>query len=150
MGMFKNILLKLKKIYTFEDKLITELKHDHQNLFSLYHKIEKNLYKEQFDKIPEILKKFHYEYRLHIIYEDNYFYTYMKSKYKNNEKILEFINNKQEEMKSISKAIADFINRFDSVNKIKTDQFKIELQKLGKALKSRVEFEEKELYTLYT
>jgi len=150
MGIFKNILLKLQKIYTFENKLITELKNDHQNLFTLYHKIEKNLYKEHFEKIPEILKKFHYEYRLHIIYEDNYFYTYMKSKYKHNEKILSFINEKQEEMKSISNSIAKFINYFDTVEKIKTDKFKKELQKLGNALKARIEFEEKELYTLYT
>ncbi|ACM92382.1 putative hemerythrin HHE cation binding domain subfamily [Nautilia profundicola AmH] len=150
MGFVKNILKKLKKFYSFEDKLISELKHDHQKLFSLFNKIEKNIQKRNYEKIPEILKKFHYEYRLHIIYEDNYFYTYMKRKYKNDDKILEFINQKQEEMKSITKAIADFINRFDSIKEIQTEKFKNELQKLGKALKSRVEFEEKELYTLYS
>jgi hypothetical protein len=74
----------------------------------------------------------------------------MKSKYKYNEKILNFINQKQEEMKSISKAISGFINRFDNVKKIESEQFKNELEKLGKALKARVEFEEKELYTLYS
>ncbi|AZV45824.1 hypothetical protein C3L23_00590 [Nautilia sp. PV-1] len=150
MGILKNILAKLRKIYTYEDKLIIELKDDHQTLFSLFNKIEKHLQKQNFEKIPEILKKFHYEYRLHIIYEDNYFYTYMKSKYKYNEKILNFINQKQEEMKSISKAISGFINRFDNVKKIESEQFKNELEKLGKALKARVEFEEKELYTLYS
>jgi len=150
MGFFSNLLKQIKKIYTYEDKLIAELKDDHQKLFSLFNKIEKNIYKGNFEKVPEILKKFHYEYRLHIIYEDNYFYTYMKSKYKNDEKILEFINLKQEEMKSITNAISKFMNKYQSLQDLKTDSFKKELKKLGNALKSRVEFEEKELYTLYS
>jgi regulator of sigma D len=150
MKLLQSIFSKFKKFYTFEDKLITELKDDHKKLFALFNKIEKNLKKENYRKIPKILKKFHYEYRLHIIYEDNYFYTYMKSKYKNDEKILEFINEKQKEMKSISKAIADFINRFEDIKNIKTHEFENELKKLGNALKARTQFEEKELYTLYS
>jgi hemerythrin-like domain-containing protein len=149
MQILKNILRKLQKIYTFENSLITELKEDHQILFSLFNKIEKKLQRKKYEKIPEILKKFHYEYKLHIIYEDNYFYTHMKSRYRHNQKILNFINRKQSEMKSISKAVSEFINRFDSIKEIKSEQFKKELHKLGKALKARIEFEEKELYTLY-
>jgi len=148
MGFLKNILKKLK-IFNYEDKLITELKDDHQKLFSIFNKIEKNLHKGSVEKIPELLKKFHYEYRLHIIYEDNYFYTYMKNKYKNDEKTLNFIAEKQDEMNSITNAISNFINKYKSVKDIATDSFKNELKHLGMALKARVEFEEKELYTLY-
>ena len=148
MGLINTILQKLNLVYTFEDKLIRELKEDHKTLFKLFNKIEKNLNKGNYHKIPKILKKFHYEYRLHIIYEDNYFYTHMKSKYKDNEKILDFINLKQKETKSISDAISKFITKFETESSLKSENFKKELEHLGKALKSRVEFEEKELYTL--
>jgi predicted MPP superfamily phosphohydrolase len=149
MGIIKNFLKRLKKIYTFENKLVSELKQDHEKLFTLFDKIDKNLQKQNFNKIPELLKKFHYEYKLHVVYEDNYFYTYLKNKYKNDKPILQFIEEKQEEMKAISKAIANFINRFNTVEKIKTDAFKKEFQKLGLALQKRISFEEKKLYTLY-
>jgi hypothetical protein len=53
-------------------------------------------------------------------------------------------------MKYISKKIVGLIDRYDSVHEIKRESFKKEFAKLGEALKKRIEFEEKELYTLYT
>ena len=150
MGLFRNFITKLRKVYTFENRLITELKNDHKKLFSLFNKIEKNLQKQNFRKIPELLKKFHYEYKLHIIYEDNYFYTYLKNKYKKDRTVLNFIEEKQKEMKVISKSITKFINKYNSIEKIKTPAFENELKILGNALYKRISFEESKLYTLYT
>ncbi|WP_456480541.1 hemerythrin domain-containing protein [Nautilia sp.] len=149
MKIINAFISKFKKVHTFEKKLIQELKKEHRKLFAIFNKIEKNLEKGKYGNVLNALKKFHYEYRLHIIYEDNYFYTYVKNKYKHDGSILNFINRKHQEMEQISRSIASFIKRFDNVNEIKTERFKKELQQLSKALKSRIEFEEQELYTLY-
>jgi hemerythrin-like domain-containing protein len=150
MGLLQNIIKKIKKIYTFENKLITELKDDHEKIFTIFMKIEKNFQKNNLKKIPELLKKFHYEYKLHIVYEDNYFYTYLKNKYNNDKPVLNFIDEKQKEMAVITRAINNFIKKYDNIEKINTSTFKKDLKKLGNMLYKRISFEESKLYTLYT
>jgi len=149
MGIFGNLLYRLKQVYTFENKLIKDLKYDHRELFSIFEKIKKMAQKEKYEKIPALLQKFHYQYRMHIIYEDNYFYTYLKNRYHDDPKILKFITQKQAEMHEISNVIAGFVERFSHIKEVEKDAFKKELDKLAKALTKRIEFEEKELYTLY-
>ena len=134
-----------------EDPLIAALKKHHKELFRIYLKIAVLVNKNKLDKIPPKLNVFYYKYKQHIIYEDNYFYAKLNEIYKNDMEKKVFIRNKREEMDVITKAVESFIRAYPDVNHIRDNlgAFRQEFQKIGAALKNRVDFEENELYVLY-
>ncbi|QCI27465.1 hemerythrin domain-containing protein [Caminibacter pacificus] len=134
-----------------EDPLITALKKHHKELFKIYLKIAVLVNKNKFDKIPSKLNDFYYKYKQHIIYEDNYFYAKLNEMYKNDTDKKIFIRNKREDMDKITVDVEKFIKDYTTIEKIRDNlgAFKREFQRIGAVLKSRVDFEESELYVLY-
>lgn len=141
---FKSLFITKNSIY--QQKLIQELNKEHQHLFNLYVKIteESNLKKKL-----NLLKKFYYDYHLHILKEDKQLYTHLLVKYKFQIKQYQFIKQKQEEMKEITNFIENFSKKYNNIQSLQTEDFQQDLKTLGEALTKRVEFEENELYSFY-
>jgi len=141
---FKSLFIKENSMY--QDKLIKELNKEHQNLFELYLKItqEKNPKKRL-----NLLKKFYYDYHLHILKEDKQLYSHLLVKYKFAPEKYQFIKEKQEEMKKITEFIENFAKKYSTVETIEDENFENDIKTLGEALRKRVEFEENELYYFY-
>ena len=141
---FKSLFINENSLY--QDKLIQELHQEHKKLFELYTKItNENNPKKKLN----LLKKFYYDYHLHILKEDKQLYSHLLVKYKFVPEKYEFIKQKQEEMKNITSFIEDFAKKYSNLESIQTEDFKKDLATLGEALTKRVEFEEKELYSFY-
>ena len=142
---------KLKSLFInknslYQEKLINELHNEHQNLFDLYTKI---INEKDNKKILKLLKKFYYDYHLHILKEDKQLYAHLLVKYKFIPEKYEFIKQKQKEMQEITKFIENFAKKYSTLSAIEDKNFKKDLEKLGEALTKRVKFEEEKLYSLY-
>ena len=141
---FKSLLINKNSIY--QQKLIQELNKEHQHLFNLYVQITKET---NLKKKLNLLKKFYYDYHLHILKEDKQLYAHLLVKYKFQPEKYEFIKQKQDEMKEITNFIENFANKYTNINSLQTEDFQKDLEILGEALTKRVEFEENELYSFY-
>ena len=149
--MYNKLAFKFKSFFikensSYQDKLIQELHQEHKNLFELYTKI---INETNPKKRLNLLKKFYYDYHLHILKEDKQLYSYLLVKYKFVVEKHEFIKQKQEEMKNITTFIENFAKKYSTIDSIQTENFEKDLNILGEALTKRVEFEEKELYSFY-
>ena len=130
----------------YQDKLIKDLNKEHQNLFETYIKITKE---ENLKKKLKLLKKFYYDYHLHILKEDKQLYKHLLVKYKFDTDKAKLIEEKQKEMKDITDFIENFAQKYSNIENLQTNEFNKDLEILGEALTKRVEFEENELYSLY-
>ncbi len=141
----------LKRFFSKEPELIRSLKRHHRELFKIYEKINDLVNKNKIEKIPEFLEKFYYRYKQHILYEDNYFYAKLRELYDDDIEVRLFIRSKRREMDSITNVLVNFIEKYDTSDKIAAnyDEFKSEFYHLGDVLNERIEFEESELYLLY-
>jgi len=101
-----------------------------------------------------LLKKFYYEYHLHILKEDKQLYTNLLLKFTYVEDKRKVVEERQKEMEGITAFIEDFALKTLSsvehgVSGLDVEEFNKKLQFLGDALTKRVQFEEEELYELY-
>ena len=142
---FKSLFIDKHTLY--QDKLIAQLNKEHQQLFKLYTQI---LQTDNLKKKLRLLKKFYYDYHLHILKEDKQLYAHLLIKFKFVEDKYNFVIQKQEEMKGITQFIEDFATKYSTIEALKTEEFTKDLETLGSALTNRVEFEENELYELYS
>ena len=144
--MFKLKSFFIQEEFLYQNKLIKQLHKEHQNLFNIYLKLneEKNPKKRL-----KLFKKFYYEYHLHILKEDKQLYTFLLSKYTFVPKIYNKIKMKEKEMKEITDFIEGMAKKYSTLEAMNTDEFQKSLDKVGKVLTTRVEFEEKELYSYY-
>jgi len=141
----------LKRLFNKEPELIKSLKRHHRELFKLYSKINDQVNKENIAKLPELLERFYYRYKQHILYEDNYFYAKLRELYDEDIDKRLFIRTKRREMDSITNVLLNFIENYRSPEVIREnfDEFKSEFYHIGDVLKKRIDFEENELYLLY-
>jgi len=143
---FKVKSLFIKENTLYQKKLIKELTKEHEELFKLYTQIKNE---ENPQKKLNLLKKFYYEYHLHILKEEKNFYSHLLIKYKFVPEKLEFIKEKQKEINKITEFIENFAQKYSTLESLKNKEFQKDLDKLGYELTKRVEFEEMELYSLY-
>jgi len=141
---FKSLFIDRNTLY--QDKLIQQLHKEHQKLFQLYTKITETSSER---KKLSLLKKFYYDYHLHILKEDKQLYTHLLIKYKFVKEKYNIILQKQKEMQGITAFIENFANKYSNIKALKREEFKKDLETLGGALVKRVEFEENELYKYY-
>ena len=142
---------KLKSFFinenkSYQENLIKNLHKEHKNLFELYIKITKE---NNLKKRLKLLKKFYYDYHLHILKEDKQLYTHLLIKYRFVPEKSKIIETKQKEMKDITAFIEDFAKQYSTVESLENEKCQKDLQILGEALTKRVEFEENELYSFY-
>jgi len=145
----QKFLRKMKLVKSYDKRLIDELKKEHNVLISLYSQIESNLQEKNYSKVLKLLKDFHKEFKEHIEFEDEYFYSYVKLKYRFVLKELQLIEQKQQEMQKISTILNKFMEDYNSVEAIKQERFKEDLNMIANALTNRIEFEETKLYSYY-
>jgi len=145
----KKIFRKMNMAKHYDPKLIDELKKEHNILFNIFTKINDNYEKENFEQVLKLLKEFQTEFLEHIEFEDEYFYPYVKTKYKYVPETLKIIEEKQSEMLNITDTVKKFAENYATVEKIKNESFKKNLQQIGEALTNRVKFEEETLYLYY-
>jgi len=141
---FKSLFIKENTFY--QNKLIQELNKEHKNLFNLYLKISEETNSK---KRLNLLKKFYYDYHLHILKEDKQLYSHLLVKYRFIPEKHQFIKEKQEEMTKITEFIENFAKKYSTIESVSSEEFKKDLGNLGEALTKRVEFEENQLYSFY-
>jgi len=144
--MFKVKSFFIKEEFLYQNKLIKQLHKEHQKLFDIY--LQLNAEKNPKKRL-KLLKKFYYEYHLHVLKEDKQLYTFLLNKYTFVPEIYNKIKNKSEEMKGITKFIEEMAKKYSDVEFIDTYEFQKTLDTVGEVLTKRVEFEEKELYSYY-
>ena len=145
------LAFKLKSLFinentSYQNKLILNLHSEHKKLFDLYTKI---VNETNHKKKLNLLKKFYYDYHLHILKEDKQLYSHLLVKYKFIPEKYEFIKQKQEEMKNITSFIEEFAKKYSTLKSIQTEEFENDLKTLGEELSKRVKFEEEKLYSFY-
>jgi len=143
---FKVKSLFIKENTLRQEKLIEELIKEHEELFKLYTQIKNE---ENPQKKLNLLQKFYYDYRLHILKEEKHLYSHLLVKYKFVPEKLEFIKEKQKEINQITEFVEDFAKKYSTLESLQNEDFPKDLDKLGEELTKRVEFEEMELYSLY-
>lgn len=135
----------------FYPKLIENLETDHQHLLSVYGKIQEALNTQQYQLIPELLSTFQDDLNAHLNTENIKFYGYLEQSLKG--KIQEFKEMRafRKEIRAIERAVIKFLQQWinTGVNSDNVTEFKAEYAAIGSALVSRIESEEKSLYTLY-
>lgn len=135
----------------FYPQLVENLKTDHQHLLLIYGKIEEALDAQQYQLIPELLGTFRNNLNAHLNTENIKFYGYLEQSLKG--KIQEFKEMRafRKEIRAIERAVIKFLDQWmnTDINSYNVMEFKTEYTAIGSALISRIESEEKSLYTLY-
>ena len=132
-------------------KLIKDLENEHRQLLKLYKEIDSKINNKDFKKALNLLNKFFYKYKKHVLLEDNYLYVLLIKKYQKYKNIINFINETKQEMDEITKMLEKFLLIYKDEKTIRENfnEFKHDFGKLGEALKERIDFEESKLYVLY-
>jgi regulator of sigma D len=135
----------------YKDDLIDLLLEDHNSLFEIYGNIMEQLEKDDFNGIYDNLHLFKSELNMHIYIENTQLYTYVKNYFDSDISQLKFIEQVQQDMDGIAEAVGTFIDKWVdiSISPENKDEFKAELEGIGKVLTKRTKMEESRLYTLY-
>jgi Hemerythrin HHE cation binding domain len=144
------VLLKAAGI-TYHPTLIDKLKDDHQELFAIYGRLCESTNDKRFVKIAEDLIFLRRAFTKHILVEDVRFYVYLENLLKELPNERNHVRTLKRDMAGISMAVSTFCEMWIStpVTTLNESVFGDHLLKIGNALTTRVELEEKTLYTLY-
>jgi len=134
----------------YNAKLIKGFEKEHEKLVKQLLLIKKYTEKGQSKKAKQALKEFKIELLAHFMEEDIHLYWYLKHLYKENPEKLQTIHTFEESIKKIQKEVVNFINYYTKEEILFDMVFHKEFQGIIEALSSRIETEEKALYTLYT
>ena len=135
----------------YKSDLIDMLEEDHQSLFGLYGDMISGCDANEYDLVLSKLKEFKTELGMHIYIENIQLYTYIKNYFESEADQLVFIEQVQEEMDGIVKAVVDFAESWNAtgIDKENISTFKEQLEGIGAVLTKRTKMEETRLYTLY-
>jgi len=145
--------LKKKSPKPYNYKLIKNLKIEHSALLDAYKLLMRSAYDQDYESIPDHLKKFCLFLSEHLKHEDSEFYLYLDFYYSQGKFFKEqaLLKNFRSEMKTITIELEGII--YQSPNIPVTDQtvkgFIFEFDALGKILVERIHREESKLYPLY-
>ena len=136
---------------TYKPNLINNLKNDHQEIIEKFKEIVVAVNANNFIALPEKLRSFKLELQSHILVENVHFYVYVEQKLERFPDQCDFVHDVRKEMNVIAKAVVTFVKKYQLIAftpNVK-EEFKSELNEIGKILLKRVEMEETRLYTLY-
>jgi len=132
--------------FSYDKNLIKEFKKDHKKLVKILTKIENG---KDATKIKELFIVFRTEILGHLLSEDIRLYNYLREHYQNDQNTLTLILEYEKSIKDIQKTVLSFIEFYTQDNVKFDNLFKNKLNNIIEALLSRIETEEKNLYTLY-
>ncbi len=135
----------------FDSKLVDELKQDHVGLVAQFTQMVPLFRSSEIRTFRAQLASFKTQFQGHIIKENVRFYVYLEQTLAGDETNVELMRDFRREMNAISRAVVGFCNKY---NDAKPDlqtirQFEAEAGDIGKALLSRIDREERDLYSLY-
>jgi len=134
-----------------EDLIEGILLEDHKELFKIYGEILEQLDRNDFSGVYENLDEFKSQLNMHIYIENTQLYTYIKNYFNEDASQLKFIEQVQNDMDGIADAVSNFIEKWIDleISSDNKEEFKKELEGIGKVLTKRTKMEEARLYTLY-
>jgi hypothetical protein len=135
----------------YEDKLITDLKNDHQALLAIYGQIGEALENNNHDEIVDLFVDFSSGLRSHILKENLKLYVYLSHAMVLDTESLALIIELRSEMSKIGRTVNSFLTRYSELpwTTEKMASFPVEFKQIGDVLVERIEREESTLYPLY-
>lgn len=135
----------------FYPTLVDNLKTDHQHLLQLYTEINDTVNAHDYRELPAKLEKFQNDLLAHLEAENIKFYGYLEQSLKADSRGLQEMRRFRKEMRDIERAVVKFLKSWitTGINVDNVEAFKAEYDAIGAALVSRIESEERSLYTLY-
>ena len=163
MGFIKNLLGKFKKDSdvakeikvetTYNEKLIENFKHDHEELLKIFGEIRESFENDSnaHKKVVNLLNDFKIALEIHLMIEDNKLYSYLTMKYGSDDVHKAFVEDIQTEMTNIAKEVMFFIRKYTNRQSYDNniDNFLNDLDNIGEVLTRRIKMEEEKLYALY-
>lgn len=131
--------------------LIDTLKLEHKRLLEIYTDILEALRVQNFTLASKKLTEFGQGLRAHLLREHIELYVYLEYMLAHDSETFKKMHALRAEMDGISAKVMAFLHAHenDKLNLTTVDSFKKEFFAVGKILSSRIEREEKSLYTLY-
>jgi len=135
----------------YDVELVPSLKHDHQQLLSIYGEISKAAEASQFDLVQSGLHELKHSLQTHLVVENVRFYVYLQQHLAGDQNASALIADLRKEMDGIARVAVQFVNRYETAQftpELATT-FRKELAGIGEVLVKRISTEESRLYTLY-
>lgn len=135
----------------YRKNLVDNLKHDHQNLLSLYGVILKSANELKYTEIIQNLEEFKLNFSTHLQAENVKLYVFLEQHLKNEDEEFKKMRKYRREMRDIESAVNKFLNSWieSGVTQHTVAEFKQQLKSIGEALVKRIESEETSLYPMY-
>ena len=134
-----------------DSRLVGDLMQDHVNLVNHFTALLPLLRAGDVRGFRNSLASFKTEFQGHIIKENVKFYVYLEQSLAGDDTNIELIRDFRREMNAISRAVVQFCNKYIDarIDGTVVKQFENESGEIAKALLSRIEREERDLYSLY-
>ncbi len=135
----------------YDPELVNALKHDHQELVSIYTTIKSAAAESRYGDIRDLLSHFKLSFQTHIAVENVRFYVYVQQHAALDADTSNFIADVRKEMNGIARAVMKFVETYMTVPPTPSTVtgFNAELDEIGAVLVQRVKLEESRLYSLY-
>ncbi|SFV52674.1 hypothetical protein MNB_SM-5-1493 [hydrothermal vent metagenome] len=141
---------KFKKGVPFDPKLIAKFNHDHKKLVTIAMQIQEQIDgKHSNALIRSLLKSLRSEIYKHFQEEEETLYKYLTILYKNDTERKELVQGFNDSMYAIKDGVESFMNKYTQKEANYGREFAEEFGEIVKALGTRIETEEKKLYSLY-
>lgn len=139
------------KHIAFHDKLVSNLKLDHQNLLALYTGVLSDAKEGRYSIIPEKLAKFKAEFGAHITTENIKFYGYLEQNLKQSSPEFSAMRKFRRNMNNIERAVNKYLDSWieTGVTHLTVNDFLNESDGIANALIERIKSEEEKLYKIY-
>ncbi len=137
---------------SYDPDLIASLKRDHRLLLDIYQRIWSEGYKtKNYPKLVSQIVRFKVRFQAHLLKENVKFYVYLEQKLSDDDHSLQVIKDFRRDMNSIAIAVVSFCKRYSDVKYTSNsiERFSVDYKNIGEALITRIQLEEKDLYTLY-
>lgn len=136
---------------TYDPHLVEKLTTEHKALLALYGSIAQALEKSDLNRVNELLRKFKVMLQEHLLLENLRLYAYLSRHLADDDSRSKIINDFRSEMTEIGWTVVDFLRRYadEPIPEGRIFKFREEFDRIGGVLVSRIEREEKSLYTLY-
>lgn len=136
---------------TYDPQLVGKLKQEHQELLRIFTAVKTATAQCHFDLLPGMLAEFKHAFLNHVGLENVKIYVYMQQHWETDPETLSFVSGVRKEMNEIARVVMKFVDAHIATPPapVSLMAFNAELDKVGTALRKRVEMEEARLYELY-
>ncbi|MCU0755706.1 MAG: hemerythrin domain-containing protein [Xanthomonadales bacterium] len=135
---------------SYDSSLVPLLKHDHEELLSLFQHIGQVYERRRYHELPALLIAFKTRLEAHLLTENVRFYNYVEASLFDDAENFALIRDFRREMNTIAKGVIEFVKKHQKpVNEFDARAFQSDYQTVGGLLQQRIQREESNLYPLY-